>query len=273
VDGDGSPDLDASRIYYYGHSLGAMWGTMLLGLEPNVRSGVLIAPGGPRTTTRLNGIGGRNGYGVWLASRTPSLINAPGITQIDGVPASAPLFDEIPILPLGVPLPITLDDGQMIESRSPVTDPPAGAIAIEKFFEDVEWAMQSADAVVYARYLRKDPLPHVGPKSVLIQFARTDQSVPNFATAALIRTGELADRTVLYRHDLAYADNHALPKNPHGFAFLPFFSAVPEIPIGALDQIAHFFVSQGATIIQPKPERYFEVPVSLPLPADTDYIP
>ena len=42
--------------------------------------------------------------------------------------------------------------------------------------------------------------------------------------------------------------------------------------MGILDQIAVFFASEGAIISQPKPERYFEIPVSLPLPADTHYI-
>jgi hypothetical protein len=38
VDGDGSPDLDASRIYYAGQSFGGIYGTQLLGLEPAIRN-------------------------------------------------------------------------------------------------------------------------------------------------------------------------------------------------------------------------------------------
>ena len=170
VDGDGSPDLDKSRIYYYGHSLGAMWGTMFLAVEPNVRSGVLLAPGGSRITKSLNGIGGRNGYGVWLASRRPSLINTPGITRVDGTPVAPPFFQDEPLLPLGVALPVTLEDGRNVDIRSPVTEPSPGAIPIQEFFERVEWVMQSADPAVYARYLRKDPLPGTGPKNIIIQF-------------------------------------------------------------------------------------------------------
>ena len=39
VDGDGFSDLDPSRIYYFGHSLGGYYGTVVLGIEPAVRAG------------------------------------------------------------------------------------------------------------------------------------------------------------------------------------------------------------------------------------------
>lgn len=40
VNGDGMPALDANRIYYFGQSLGGIYGTVLLGVEPDVRAGV-----------------------------------------------------------------------------------------------------------------------------------------------------------------------------------------------------------------------------------------
>lgn len=46
IDGDGKPDLDGSRIYYVGHSLGAMTGIMLLAFEKNIRSATLGMPEG-----------------------------------------------------------------------------------------------------------------------------------------------------------------------------------------------------------------------------------
>ena len=46
VDGDGFSDLDPSRIYYFGHSLGGYYGTVFLGIEPAVRAGVLTSAGG-----------------------------------------------------------------------------------------------------------------------------------------------------------------------------------------------------------------------------------
>ena len=47
VDGDGSPDLDPPRIYYFGWSLGGNYGTVFLSVDPSVRAGVLTVAGGP----------------------------------------------------------------------------------------------------------------------------------------------------------------------------------------------------------------------------------
>ena len=61
--------------------------------------------------------------------------------------------------------------------------------------------------MAYAPHLRKDPLAGVPAKSVIVQFAKGDQIVPNPATTALFRAGDLADRATFYRHDLAFAEN------------------------------------------------------------------
>jgi hypothetical protein len=47
LDGDGTPDLDPSRTYYFGSSFGGMYGTVFLAFEPSVRAGVPNVPGGP----------------------------------------------------------------------------------------------------------------------------------------------------------------------------------------------------------------------------------
>ncbi len=47
VDGNGADDLSSSRIYYAGQSFGGIYGTQLLGLEPNIRAGVPNVAGGP----------------------------------------------------------------------------------------------------------------------------------------------------------------------------------------------------------------------------------
>src|SRR4030095_7997547 len=47
VDGDGQPDLDRERIYYFGQSFGGIYGTLLMAIDPLVRVGVLDVPGGP----------------------------------------------------------------------------------------------------------------------------------------------------------------------------------------------------------------------------------
>jgi hypothetical protein len=220
----------------------------------------------------LNTIGDRRLYGDFLASRTPPLTNAPGIINLDGVPVvPAPYFNENTPLRNGIPLTAGLEDGTTQVIQSPVINTAPGAIEIQQFLENTEWVMQSGSPVAYSPYLRKTPLVGVPAKSVIIQFAKSDQTVPNPATAAMLRAGDLADRATFYRHDLAFAENSMLPKNPHGF--MPFISIFDAIARGAQEQIAIFFASDGAVVISPERSRLFEVPIVLPLPEDLGYIP
>jgi hypothetical protein len=46
ADGDSAPDLDPARIYYFGASLGGLYGTGFVALDPAVRAGVIDATGG-----------------------------------------------------------------------------------------------------------------------------------------------------------------------------------------------------------------------------------
>src|SRR5262249_31998604 len=99
----------------------------------------------------------------------------------------------------------------------------------------------------YAPHMRKDPLPGVPAKQVLIVFALGDETAPNPWTTAFIRAGDLADRTVLYRNDLAFAEDNQVPKNPHRFAD-QIESAVPlvqQIAFGVQEQIATFAPAEG----------------------------
>jgi hypothetical protein len=131
---------------------------------------------------------------------------------------------------------------------------------------------QSGNPVAYAPHVRKAPLAGVPAKSVIYQFAKGDQIVPNPATTALLRAGDLADRATFYRHDLAFAENPQLPTNPHGFLAtlaIPGFQAITR---GAQQQIATFFATDGAAVIHPEPARFFEAPINLPLPEGLNYI-
>src|SRR4029077_7148153 len=128
------------------------------------------------------------------------------------------------------------------------------------------------NAVAYAPHLRRSPLAGIAAKSVIYQFAKGDQIVPNPATTAILRAGDLADRATFYRHDLAFAENPQLPTIPHGFLTrldIPGFRAITR---GAQEQIATFFATDGAAVIHPEPERFFEVPIQEPLPEDLHYI-
>lgn len=101
--------------------------------------------------------------------------------------------------------------------QSPVVNTVAGAMEIQKVFEWREWVSQTSNPVAFAPHLRKDPLPGVPVRPVLFQFAIGDQIAPNPTNAAILRAGHLADRATIYRNDLAFAENSAVPKNPHEF--------------------------------------------------------
>jgi hypothetical protein len=274
VDGDGVPDLDPSRVYYFGQSQGGMYGTILLAVEPSVRAGVPNVPGGAEIHTWRLSPPSRNVVGSQLASRKLSLLNRPGITQIGGVSiASGPYFNENLPLRDGIPLHVRLTDRSTRDIQSPVINGVAGAMAIQEVIENTEWVSQSGNPVAYAPYLRKDPLPGVPAKSVIFQFAKGDQYVENPLTTSILRAGELADRTTFYRHDLAFADNRNLDTNPHEFMVRVADSNFKPIALAAQKQIAAFFASDGMDVIQPEPAKYFEVPIQGPLPEDLNFIP
>ncbi len=275
VDGDAIQDLDPSRIYYFGQSLGGIYGTAFLAVEPRVRAGVPNVPGGAHVELqRLSPPGGRPIIASRLAARVPSLINEPGIIRLDGVPTPGPYFfnENVPLRD-GAPLPVDLSDGTSGVIRSPLVNTVAGAMDIQEYLDRTEWVMQPANPVAYSRHLRKNPLEGVPPRSVIIQFARGDQTVPNPATTAMLRAGDLADRAMFYRHDLAYAERPTLPKNPHGFMVaIGAAGGFLEIGLPVQRQIAIFFASDGALTIHPEPRRFFEVPVLSPLPEDLGFI-
>ena len=269
VDGDGIQDLDPSRLYYFGQSVGGIYGTIFLAVEPNVRAGVPNAPGGSITEfTRLSPFY-RPFIGFILASRVPPLINVGGPSGIE--------FNE------NIPL----------RNQPPVINTVPGATEIQEAFENTEWVSQPGNAVAYAPHIRKKPLDGVPAKSVIIQFARGDRTVPNPTTTAILRAGDLADRATFYRHDLAFNDplrnptGVEVPKDPHLFLLFPFsifppffFPAVADVGLGgAQQQIAVFFASDGTLVIDPDelPGRLggpvFEVPIVPPLPEDLDFIP
>ena len=248
VDGDGRADLDGERIYYSGQSFGGIYGTILLGVEPRIKAGVPNVPGGSITeVARLGAF--RPLTGIALATRLPSLINLP--------PAGGINFNE------NIPL----------RNQATVINNVPGAMAIQQLLDRNEWAQQAGNPVSYAPFIRSNPLNGNSAKPVLIQFARGDQTVPNPTTTAILRAGKLADVAVQYRNDLAYAANPGIPKNPHTFLTNIFTPAAAPYAIGAQQQIAEFFISNGANVIDPDGNGpIFEVP-SKDLPETLNFIP
>ncbi|HEY6253773.1 MAG TPA: hypothetical protein VI685_27775 [Candidatus Angelobacter sp.] len=248
VNGDGHADLDANRIYYFGQSLGGIYGTVLLAADPDVHVGVPNVPGGSLTDIARLSPNFRPLLALFLVSRVPSLLNGGPGGFTDNVP---------------------------LRNQPPFTNTTPGAIAIQTFLDYGNWLQQAADPVAWAPFVRDHPLAGHPVKSVIIQFARGDKTVPNPTATALIRSGELTDRTSFFRNDLAFAGNPAFPKNPHTFLTnIAGAPAVAAVAIGAQTQIGVFFAAGGTLTIDPDgPGPLFEVPIGGPLPEDLGFIP
>jgi hypothetical protein len=239
VDGDGSADLSRSRIYYTGQSFGGIYGTQLLGLEPDIRAGVPNVAGGPIIEVARLGVF-RLLVGLALFTRTPSLYNAP-----PNMPFPTSFVENIPLRNLPI-----------------VTDEVQGASAIQELVDRTEWAQQAGNPAAYA--------PHI-TRPVIFQFARGDQTVPNPTTSAILRACGCASRATLFRNDLVVAAIPGAPPNPHTFLTNIANPAVAAFALAAQNQIATFFTSDGATTIDPDgPGPYFETPTSM-VPEDLGF--
>jgi hypothetical protein len=284
VDGDGAMDLDPSRIYFHGWSAGANHGTAFLAIEPRALAGVLNTTGGAAIESfRLSPIN-RPFVGRYFERRQPSLLNAPGVGKLAEVAISAPLFNENLPFRDGTPLAVGLADGTSSTIQSPVINTVPGAMEMQRVIEHTQWAQLANDPLAYAPYLRKAALDGVPEKSLIVQFARGDQTIPNPAMTAVIRAADLADRTTFFRNDLAFAANPtAFTKNSHQFAFrinLPITAEQMAVQLQAQVQIGVFLASDGTDIIDPDGACVpsvsgclFETPIELPLPKDLGFIP
>jgi Bacterial Ig-like domain len=252
VDGDGSADLDAQRIYYAGQSFGGIYGTLLLGVEPNIKAGVPNVPGGSITeVARLGAFRGLTGLA--LALRTPQLLNLPPSPEL--------------------PVPFNFFENMPLRDMPPVVNNVPGAMEISRVLDRFEWVQQAGNPMSYASLIRKQPLPGSAAKPVILQMAKGDQTVPNPTNSAIVRAGGLQAQTTYFRNDLAYAANPALPKNPHTF-LTGLGGPGTTIAVLGQTQIAVFFQSHGAVVIDPDGTgALYEVPVTLPLPEGLNFIP
>lgn len=260
VDGDGAADLNAQRIYYAGQSFGGIYGTMLLGVEPNIKAGVPNVPGGSITeVARLGGF--RFLTAIALASRQPQLLNLPYVAP----PAGFPSY-----------LGLRFDENMPLRNLPPVVNAVPGAMAIAEVLDRLEWVQQSGNPVSYAALIRKQPLRGSAAKPVILQFAKGDQTVPNPTSSAIVRAGGLEDRTTLFRNDLVVAADATgtVPKNPHTFLTNIATPAMAPLAVAGQAQIAEFFKSNGELIIDPDAGNpFFEVPITLPLPESLNFLP
>ncbi|HZF05494.1 MAG TPA: hypothetical protein VE932_14280 [Patescibacteria group bacterium] len=233
----GIPGLSHTRIYYAGQSFGGIYGTILLGVEPDIRAGVPNVPGGPIVEIARLSPSFRVLVALALGARTPSLLNAP--------PFAAPTWG--------------FDENMPLRDEAVRIDTVAGASAIQEYVDNVEWTSQSGNPVAYAPFIRRSPLTGDGTP-VIYQFAKGDRTVPNPTTTALIRAGDLNDRTSYMRHDLNVGFTTA---NPHTFLT---FGVGPTAALLAQEQIAIFLASDGAVTVDPDGlGPLFEVPINGPL--------
>jgi hypothetical protein len=240
VDGNGSPDLSTSRIYYSGQSFGGIYGVELLGLESTIRAGVPNVAGGPIVEIARLSPSFRPLVGLALITRTPSLYNNPAPD----------------------PFVTNFNENMPLRNLPLVVDTVPGAAAIQDYIDNSEWAQQAGNPEGWAPYIS---MP------VIFQFARGDQTVPNPTATRIIRAGNLAARTTLFRNDLAQPV-FGTSKNPHTFLTNITGPGAP-FALQAQNQIGVFFASNGATTIDPDGAApYFETPSSI-LPEDLAFIP
>jgi len=253
LDGDGKPDLDASRIYYGGQSLGAIYGTMFTAVEPTVRAAALNVGGGSIVDIARWSPSYRGLTTETLAVRVPPLLN------------QGASYNEDYVLP-GLPVKTTTV---------------AGAIPIQNVFESLDWLSMTGDPMAFAPHLKVSPLPGLHARPVLMQFARGDMTVPNPTNSALVTAAGMQSSTWLYRHDLAMAKAPDLPLNPHPYLvlFVSLNGSTIQLPgltglsisLDAQQQIAGFVAADGTTIPDPNSLstlllgiKVFEIPTVLP---------
>jgi len=210
-------------VTYYGQSFGGIYGSMLGGVDRSITAFGLNVPGGPISE---------------IARLSPAF--RPLVTQSLG-------FAQPPLLNGGD---AGFTESMPLAGEPPVTNPAPGALPIQQFLAEGTWINRSGSPETYAPLLPKD--------RTLIQVAFGDQTVPNPTASTLIRAGDLAERTSLYRND----KTANATMNPHGFLLDPRFQ--PGNALGQT-QMSTFLASGGSTVIDPDgPAPIFEVPVADP---------
>ena len=244
LDGDGSVDLDGSRMAYVGQSLGGQYGTTFTAVDPSIPVAALAGAAGTSTAITRMSPNSIPLIALYMAVVAPALLNA-GST-FDG---NWPLRNE----------PVRVNDVK-------------GAIEVQEAFEKVEWLGTSGEGLYFAPHLKLSPLAGVPAKKVLWQFPIGDRSSPNPTETAMVRAAGMQDSTRIYRADLAYAANPAVPINPH-IILLDVGNAVDApVALAAQAQVAGFVASGGAVIPDPSASvtkvfnvpNLFEAPRTLP---------
>ena len=234
LDGDGSVDLDGSRMAYAGQSLGGQYGTTFTAVDPSIPVAALA---------------GTAGTGATITRMSPNSILA--ISQY-----------------LGVVEPALLNAGSTFDGNWPLRDEPVrvnrvkGAIEVQEAFEKVEWLTTPGEGLYFAPHLKLSPLAGVPAKKVLWQFPIGDRTSPNPTETAMVRAAGMQDSARIYRTDLAYAANAAVPINPHTILLDVGNPVNAPVALAAQSQFAGFVASGGSVIPDPSASvaKIFNVP-------------
>src|ERR1700682_1185010 len=234
VPGVGSNVLSHSQISYYGISFGGIYGTMVMGTDPQIARGLLSVPGGPIVDiARLSGF--RGDLATALSHGKPDIRN--GGPGLDGFTES---------------LPSRVVDPAQPSIAAPMANPAHGSILLQELFGSTNWYDRSGSPETFAPLLRQRPLPGQPSKQLLFQTAYGDQTTTDVAAGTIYRAGDLFDLVTFYRNDKSPTYN----KDPHGFLTDPTIAGRS----GAQQQLGVFL--QSGTVTNPDPTM-FEVPVSI----------
>ncbi|MHB8340327.1 MAG: Ig-like domain-containing domain [Mycobacteriales bacterium] len=225
----GPVPLARTNVEYYGLSFGGIYGTMLMGTDPDVRVGYLNSGGGPiLDIARLSGFRSLLARAIQISK--PDLLN--------GGPGLNGFTESIPGL-----------------TQPPITDPYPGSAPIRQFLAYGTWLERSGSPEAFAPLIRLRP--RYGAKTVEFSNAFGDHTVPNVTAGNIFRAGHLFDRVTYYRNDKTPTND----SDPHGFLADPTLFGREF----AEEQLGVFLATRGTVVIDPDgPGPIFEVPVSDP---------
>jgi len=239
VDGNGTEDLRRDGVSLYAQSLGGIYGSMVMGVDPQVKVGVLNVPGGPIEDIANLAPVFRPLVRDALRDRVPGVLNGGRSRYTES-------------------LPLRLDP--------PVTTPAIGALEIQDIFSRINWINRPGSPEAFAPLIRRSPPADSEPKEVIYQFAFGDQTVPNPTSGTLARAFGDMGRVTLYRNDLTATRS----TNPHGFLLDPRVQGRNQ----AQRQVVDYIASGGRTVTDPDGGApTFEVPIANPDSLETVNFP
>ena len=111
------------------------------------------------------------------------------------------------------------------------------------------------------------PLAGNSRKTVAVYVFKGDQIAVNPSVSEAVINSDLLPNTLYYRHDLAFAQDPTIPKNPHLLIYAPNSpnALVRAVSRGMQAQMADFHASGGTIVNTPTPKEFWEVPIVSPL--------